>query len=100
MRFMAVQGVGYWVGQGPSRAIHVVVTGDDRRRVETIRDETVPVLAGDNDVDLAWQIDQYTQETIGVTLAAAGWEVFSTAESDPAVEGGPTSSPFYLVRHT
>jgi hypothetical protein len=83
------------------------VAADPRRghrrrptRVETIRDETVPVLAGDNDADLSWQIDQYTQETIGVTLAAEGWEVFSTTEREEVGDGGPMSSPVYLVRQT
>ena len=98
MRFMAVQGIGYWVQTGSSRSIHIVVTGDDRRRVETIRDETVPALTGPHVDDLDWQVDQYTQESIGVTLAAAGWEVFSTSERDELDNGALTSSPVYLVR--
>ena len=100
MRFMAVQGIGYWVQSGPSRSIHIVVTGDDRRSIETIRDETVPALAGHHGADLAWQVDQYTQETIGVMLAADGWEVFSTSERDELDSGALTSSPVYLVRQT
>ena len=97
---MAVQGIGYWVDSARPRSLHVLVTGDDRRSISTLRDETVRVLAGDREDDLAWQTDQYTQETIGVMLAADGWEVFSTTEPDTTDDAAPTSSPIYLVRQT
>ena len=97
---MAVQGIGYWVDSARPRTLHVLVTGDDRRSVVTLRDETIRVLAGYREDDLAWQIDQYTQETIGVMLAADGWEVFSTTGPEPADDAAPTSSPIYLVRQT
>jgi len=100
MRFMAVQGIGYWTGSDMPRSLHILVTGDDRKTVTTLRDEIVHVLDGDRAADLVWQIDQYTQETIGVTLAAEGWEVFSTTEPDLTDDAGPTSSPIYLVRQT
>jgi len=95
---MAVQGVGYWLSPVDRTSLHVLVTADDRTVVTTIRDEAVPVLVGDRSSDLDWQVDQYTQETIGVILAEDGWEVFSTAEraADPA--DGPGSSLIYLVR--
>lgn len=98
MRFMAVQGVGYWLSPEDRTTVHILVTGDDRTVVTTIRDEAVPVLAGERSGDLDWQVDQYTQETIGVTLAEDGWEVFSTSDraADPA--DGPGSSLIYLVR--
>lgn len=98
MRFMAVQGVGYWLSPEDRTSLHVLVTGDDRTRVTTIRDEAVPVLAGDRAGDLDWQVDQYTQETIGVTLAEDGWEVFSTSERTGNPGDGPGSSLVYLVR--
>ena len=98
MRFMAVQGVGYWLSPEDRNSLHILVTGDDRTVVTTIRDESVPVLAGDRSNDLDWQVDQYTQETIGVTLAEDGWEVFSTSERAGTLGGGPGSSAVYLVR--
>ena len=95
---MAVQGVGYWISAEEPRSLHILVTGDDRLAVRTLRDEEVSALAGDHATDLAWQVDQYTQETIGVTLAAEGWEVFSTAQRHAADERSLRSSPIYLVR--
>lgn len=95
---MAVQGIGYWSGDDDRRSLHVVVTGDDRRVVMTLRDETVPALGGPHEGDLDWQIDQYTQETIGVMLAADGWEVFSTSVREEGGGDVPASSPVYLVR--
>ena len=98
MRFMAVQGVGYWLSPEDRTSLHILVTGDDRTVVTTIREETVPVLAGDRSADLDWQVDQYTQETIGVTLAEQGWEVFSISERTGDLNDGPGSSSVYLVR--
>ncbi len=98
MMFMAIQGIGHWVEAGEDRALRIVVTGDDRVRVVTLRDETVPALGGDFASDLDWQVDQYTQETIGVTLAEEGWEVFSIAATEVTRQSGPAASPVYLVR--
>lgn len=96
---MAVHGFGYWVTGADSRSLHILVTGDDRSVVRTIRDEEVSALPGERAADLAWQVDQYTQETIGVTLAMEGWEVFSTAEQDSTTDEARTGcSPIYLVR--
>lgn len=97
---MAVQGIGYWVERTEPRSLHILVTGDDRTVIRTIRDERVPVLDGKRETDLDWQVDQYTQETIGVTLAAEGWEAFSTSEGDRTGEAVAGSSSIYLVRQT
>ena len=95
---MAVQGVGYWLSTEERTSLHILVTGDDRTVITTLRDEAVPVLAGERSADLDWQVDQYTQETIGVTLAEEGWEVFSTSERSGTPGQGPGSSTVYLVR--
>lgn len=99
MKFMSVQGIGYWIAKDGPRSLHILVTSDDRSVVRTIRDEVVKALPGDQVANLTWQVDQYTQETIGVTLAAEGWEVFSITALDPTMEDdGPGCSPVYLVR--
>jgi len=98
VRFMAVHGVGYWLSSEDRTSLHILVTGDDRTVVTTIRDEIVPVLGGDDSADLDWHVDQYTQETIGVTLAEDGWEVFSVSERSGHLGDGPGSSAVYLVR--
>ena len=98
MRFMAVQGVGYWTEHWDPPTLHILVTGDDRVRITTIRDERVRALMGLHEGDLDWQVDQYTQETIGVTLAEQGWEVVSTTEGCQTGEAVVGTSPVYLVR--
>jgi hypothetical protein len=95
MIFGTVQGVGLPVDTARFR---LIVTLDDRRTVRQVREETVPYLPGGPASDLAWQVDQYTQETIGTLLAEEGWEPLSTTESDPAPDGGLACSPTYLVR--
>jgi hypothetical protein len=46
-----------------------------------VRDECVALLRpAADDPHLAWHADQYTQETIGTTLALEGWEAISLAQ--------------------
>ena len=57
-----------------SRLLRVVVWLDTGRRIETVRDETLPPLRPvQGYADLAWHADQWTQETIGTILAERGW---------------------------
>ena len=53
---------------------------ETRGEVRTVRDECVRFLGQrDQQQDLPWNADQYTQETIGVQLAHQGWEAISQA---------------------
>jgi hypothetical protein len=68
--------------------------------VTIVRDETVPWLPYGPEGDVAWQIDQLTQETIGTTLAEAGWEPFSGDDAAcGATDDGLNHSAVYVVRN-
>ncbi|MCC6705539.1 MAG: hypothetical protein IT334_11720 [Thermomicrobiales bacterium] len=95
MRFARV--TGHVLADEDTLMLTVVL--DAINRIETVRSERVPAL-GDaaRRADLAWQADQYTQETIGNELALAGWEVVSEEPSAPAPPGTGVSQA-YLVRN-
>lgn len=99
MRFGQVEGVIEELHTEQGIRLHLRVfldTGSDWR---TVRDEIVPVLrTGVRDADLSWQVDQYTQETIGVDLAEEGWEVIGASEIRAASPGEIARSATYAVR--
>ena len=95
MRFATVQGIGLPIDDA---RFELIVTLDDRVRVHALRREAVQRLPS-KDEPLAWHVDQYTQETIGTTLAEQGWEVVSTVDrSNERDDSQVASSPAYLVR--
>ena len=96
MRFGRVSG--YVVAHDDQ--LSLTVSLDSGNRVETIRSEVVPARGVEADaLDLGWEADQYTQETIGNELALLGWEAIASepAESSPTGSG---VSAVYLVRKT
>jgi hypothetical protein len=79
--------------------VSLAVMLDAGSTVTIVRDETVPWLPFGPEGDVAWQIDQLTQETIGTTLAEDGWEPFSEAEVVSATDDGLNHSAVYVVRN-
>jgi hypothetical protein len=78
----------------------LTVTLDTGRSASVVRSERVPWLPFGPDGDLAWQIDQYTQETIGSVLAEEGWEPFGEDRSDSTrSEDKLAHSAVYTVRN-
>jgi hypothetical protein len=104
MRFGRVEGVVTPVETGGQPLLRVIVWLDTGQRIETVRDETLPPLHPVlGYADLAWHADQWTQETIGTTLAERGWEVigagdFPDALDQPTPGSLPRSLP-YAVRN-
>lgn len=104
MRFGRVEGVVTPIERDGELLLHLVVWLDTGHRLETVRDEQLPPLrpiAGF--ADLVWHADQWTQETIGTTLAEQGWEAIGAGElvetedlEDP--HALPRSAP-YAVRN-
>lgn len=96
MRFGRI--TGHVVPEGEWLELTVVL--DSGTRIETIRSGSVPKL-GDTSrqQDLAWQADQYTQETIGNELALLGWEAVAEEPASDAPAGMGVSAS-YLVRKT
>jgi hypothetical protein len=104
MRFGRVEGVVTPVVTDGRTFLRLVVWLDTGTRIETVREELLAPLRGvDAFADLVWHADQWTQETIGTTLAERGWEAIGAGDlpvaDDPDEPGAlPRSAP-YAVRN-
>jgi hypothetical protein len=103
MRFGRVEGVVTPVEQGGEVLLRLVVWLDTGRTIETVREEILtPLRTIETFADLVWHADQWTQETIGTTLAERGWEAVGAGALPDAESGDepgnlPRSAP-YMVR--
>ena len=104
MRFGRVEGVVTPVEAEGGLLLRLVVWLDTGHRLETVREETLtPLRPVAGFADLVWHADQWTQETIGTTLAEQGWEAIGAGDlpddDDPSQPGAlPRSAP-YAVRN-
>lgn len=84
--------------------LRLVVWLDTGRRIETVREEILSPLRPPREfADLVWHADQWTQETIGTTLAERGWEAIGAGDLPDAGSAEehdalPRSAP-YAVRN-
>ncbi|MBX3069858.1 MAG: hypothetical protein KF883_05105 [Thermomicrobiales bacterium] len=80
--------------------LRVEVTLESGSSLRVVRDECVSLPDAMTALhDLRWWADQFTQETIGTTLAEAGWEAIAAAEEPDqqrATSGSATVT--YVVR--
>ena len=80
--------------------LRLTVTLETGRKIEVIREELVrPLGPVETQDDLAWHADQYTQETIGVHLAQAGWEPIGMGDRPEQEPNAPARSPAYAIRN-
>jgi hypothetical protein len=103
MRFGRVEGIVTPIEREGQLFLRLVVWLETGQRVETVREEDLPPLrAVAGYADLVWHADQWTQETIGTTLAERGWEAIGAGDlpsEDPAEPDAlPRSAP-YAVRN-
>ena len=99
MRFGRVEGYVVPI-PGCDDLVHLTVTLETGKGIEMVRDEDVAVLrVGDDPATLAWQADQYTQETIGVHLAELGWEAIGVSDAPTVEANAPARSATYGVRN-
>jgi hypothetical protein len=104
VRFGRVEGVVTPIIGDGRTLLRLVVWLDTGTRIETVREEIlVPLRGVDDFADLVWHADQWTQETIGTTLAERGWEAIGAGDlptaDDPDEPGAlPRSAP-YAVRN-
>jgi hypothetical protein len=104
MRFGRVEGVVTPIASDGRMLLRLVVWLDTGSRIETIREEILaPLRDIEGFTDLVWHADQWTQETIGTTLAERGWEAIGAGDlpvPDDRDEPGalPRSAP-YAVRN-
>ena len=89
MRFGRVEGMVEPVELDGRSLLRLVVWLDTGTRLETVREEVLaPLRAVDAFADLVWHADQWTQETIGTTLAERGWEAIGAGELPADDEAG------------
>jgi hypothetical protein len=104
MRFGRVEGVVTpLVGDGRT-LLRLVVWLDTGTRIETVREEILaPLRSVDDFADLVWHADQWTQETIGTTLAERVWEAIGAGDlptaEEPNEPGVLPRSASYAVRN-
>jgi len=104
VRFGRVEGVVTPLVSDGRTLLRLVVWLDTGTGIETVREEILHPLRGVDDfADLVWHADQWTQETIGTTLAERGWEAIGAGDlpsaEDPTEPGAlPRSAP-YAVRN-
>ena len=104
MRFGRVEGMVEPVEAEGQTLLRLVVWLDTGHRLETVREEVLTPLRGIDDfADLIWHADQWTQETIGTTLAERGWEAIGAGELPSADDGDEPGalprSASYAVRN-
>ena len=104
MRFGRVEGVVAPVEADGRTLLRLVVWLDTGNRLETVREEVLTPLRGIGAfADLVWHADQWTQETIGTTLAERGWEAIGAGDlpTDDGVDepGVLPRSASYAVRN-
>jgi hypothetical protein len=100
MKFGRVQGHGRRITRNGQASIAFAVMFDTGGSATVVRDEVMPWLSFGPIDDVAWQIDQLTQETIGTTLAAEGWEAFSEDQgAQGETQDGLSHSSVYVVRN-
>lgn len=99
VEFGRVQGVVEVVRGAPDWVLRVTVSLETKGSVTRVRSEELPVVRSIDGIDdLAWHADQWTQETIGIELALAGWEVLGR-DDGAAPDGEPAiCSAIYPVR--
>ena len=99
MRFGRVEGLMEVVYGDGGEELHLRVLLETNMGVTVVRDQVVPrLIASEGNESLSWQADQYTQETIGVDLAAEGWEVIGAGGVPIVGEGEIARSASYAVR--
>ena len=99
LRFGRVEGMLEWVAADDGRQLRLTVFLETSAEYRVVRKEIVqPILLEGNSIDLYWLADQYTQETIGVDLAAEGWEVIGAGDPPTLEPGEIPRSATYAVR--
>ena len=99
MRFGRVEGLAEVVEGTERESLHLRVLLETAQGMTVVRDDIVPLLeAVGAECSLAWQVDQYTQETIWVDLAKQGWEVIGASDLPTATVGEIARSASYAVR--
>lgn len=100
MRFGRVEGFVRRDDRPESPDLLLTVSLETGRTIEVVREERLAPLRPIRTAhDLSWHADQWTQETIGVDLAEAGWEVVGAGDVPEPEPGMVAASATYAVRN-
>ncbi len=100
MRFGRVEGIVEVVERDGAVVLRLTVYLESGTRLEVLRaDDVQPLGVIDSPAALAWNADQYTQETIGNEMAELGWETIAREEATPETGESLPRSASYIVRN-
>lgn len=99
MNFGYVEGLCVQIGSAQEPLVRVTIYLETNMGIEIIREvEASPEARPDARIDLYWEADQWTQDTIVHQLMPKGWELLGAVDP-PARDGDEVPrSPRYALR--
>jgi hypothetical protein len=99
MNFGYVEGLCVLIGSDAGNLVRVTVYLETSMGIEIIREvETEPEIRDDGAVDLYWEADQWTQDTIAHQLLPIGWELIGAVDPPARDPAEIPRSPRYALR--
>lgn len=99
MNFAYVEGLCVQIQDGQEPVVRVTVYLETSLGIEIIRElETVAEPRSDGNVDLYWEADQWTQDTIVQELLPRGWELLGAVDPPSGDVEEVPRSPRYALR--
>lgn len=99
MNFGYVEGLCVRIGPDDRPLVRVTVYLETNMGIEIIREvETDPVPRPNGEIDLYWEADQWTQDTIVSDLLPKGWELLGAVDPPVRDPGDIPRSPRYALR--
>lgn len=99
MNFGYVEGLCVLINNEDEHLVRVTVYLETSMGIEIIREvETEPEIRADGAVDLYWEADQWTQDTIVHQLLPIGWELIGAVDPPARDSAEIPRSPRYALR--
>jgi len=99
MNFGYVEGLCVLIGTEDDELVRVTVYLETNMGIEIIREvEAEPEIRADGAVDLYWEADQWTQDTIVHQLIPIGWELIGAVDPPARDPAEVPRSPRYALR--
>jgi hypothetical protein len=99
MNFGYVEGLCVLIGSEGEPLVRVTVYLETKMGIEIIREvESHPEPSDDGRIDLYWEADQWTQDTIAHLLLPRGWELLGAVDPPARIAEEVPRSPRYALR--
>lgn len=99
MKFGRVEGLCVLIAGGDGPVVRVTVYLETDMGIDIVREvEADAELAADGSLDLYWEADQWTQDTIAHVLVPRGWELLGATDPPSRVPDEVPRSPRYALR--